>query len=169
MRRDRIAPCSLSSASQSSTVQVFYIGIALAVLILMEGILILKFNDLLKELKELLEFLHGHHHKVVRLVIVSKESNMADVVQGGTLAFEVQGFNKFSVQVPLTDATVGVDNPDIGTDTVSAAGTGGVFTAGTVIASGNITAAAAGLTATPLPVNVVADTVVASVTIVPTP
>ena len=105
---------------------------------------------------------------VRRVVIVPKEINVADVVEGGQFLFEVQGFNKGGKRVPVSDATVGVDNPAIGADTVNADGTNGVLTAGTAPAAGNITARAAGIDATPFPINVVADNTVATVQIVPT-
>ena len=53
---------------------------------------------------------------------------MATVMEGATLGFVVQGFNKKGNPVPLTDASVSTGDASIATATVNADGTGGVLT-----------------------------------------
>ena len=103
-----------------------------------------------------------------KVVITLKGSNVADVAPGGVIHFEVQCFNNGGKRIMPTDATVAVNPTTLGTDSVNADGSSGVFTAGSAEGTGEITARAAGIDATPLPVNVV-DNTITRVTIVPLP
>jgi hypothetical protein len=91
-----------------------------------------------------------------------------NVVEGGSFTFTVVAKNKFGTVLPVTDAAVSVDNPDLGAVTVNADGTGGVFTAA-VGKDGdlNLVPSAGGVQGTPFQLTVSGDTTVASVEIVP--
>lgn len=91
-----------------------------------------------------------------------------DIVEGGVLNFKVVAKNRFGTVVPVTDAAVVLDNPDLGTVSVSGDGSGGVFTAATGKAGAvGLTPSAGGVIGPAFPVAVVADSEVASVELVP--
>lgn len=91
----------------------------------------------------------------------------ATVVQGSTFAFHVEARNKAGNIVPITDAAVALSDPALGTVTVNADGTGGVFSsAPTAAGSETMTPSAGGVTGVGFVVDVTADTAVASVAIV---
>jgi hypothetical protein len=104
-------------------------------------------------------------------------TKMADgtVVQGGTFPFHVEA-KKLGVLQPITDAAVALSDPALGTVTVNADGTGGVFTAANdAAAPETMTPTALGVTGagfvldiTPAPVvvSIVPDSAPVSVAIV---
>lgn len=87
---------------------------------------------------------------------------MAEIVEGGSFSFTVVAKNKFGTVVAISDASV---TASAGTASVDADGKNGVF-AGPVGVS-VLTAAAGGKTSDAFPVEVKADTTVATVEIVP--
>lgn len=91
---------------------------------------------------------------------------MAQVSEGGTFNFEVVARNKFGKRLPISDAAVALSDATLGAVTVSVDGTAGVFTAATGVEGTEVmTPSAAGVTGAPFELPVVADAVVASVTI----
>lgn len=87
------------------------------------------------------------------------------VVQGGSFAFHVEA-RKAGVLVPITDAAVALSDPALGSVTVNADGTGGVFVAAAdAAAPETMTPSAGGTTGTPFVLDITAAPVV--VTIVP--
>jgi hypothetical protein len=93
---------------------------------------------------------------------------MSDLVEGGVLNFKVVAKNKFGTVVPVADAAVALDRTDLGSVTVNPDGSAGVFTAAAGLEGDVVlTPSAGGVTGTPFPVSVKADSVVASVELVP--
>ena len=90
---------------------------------------------------------------------------MANVVEGGVLNFTVVAKNAAGRVVPDSGISASVDTP-VGTVTVNADGSGGVFTAGSTDGSGNIFATDGKLTSAPFPVTVAADNTPASLEVV---
>lgn len=91
---------------------------------------------------------------------------MTQVVEGKQFLFTVVAKNSAGRVVPSTDASVTLDAP-VGTATVDVDGNNGVFTAGSVDGTANLVAMVAGVSSAPFPLEVVADTAVASVEVVP--
>lgn len=98
-----------------------------------------------------------------------QENQMADgtVVQGGSFPFHVEARNKAGNLVPITDATVALSDPSLGSVSVNADGSGGVFIAGAAaVGSEAMTPTAGGVTGAAFVLDVTLDNVIASVAIV---
>ena len=91
-----------------------------------------------------------------------------DLVEGGVFNFTVVAKNRHGTVVPINDAAVALDDPNLGTVAVNPDGSAGSFTANVgVTGNVNLTPSAKGVTGTPFPLSVVADLDVVTVELVP--
>lgn len=96
---------------------------------------------------------------------------MADgsVVEGGSFPFHLECKNSRGTVVVPTDATVALSDPSLGTVTINADGSGGVFTSTAGPGSEVITGTAGGVSAgpsNPFSLDITADTTIVSVAVV---
>jgi hypothetical protein len=118
-----------------------------------------------RELGKHLALFYIEHCQPHTLEIVWQGDPM-DIVVGGTGSFTVVARNAEGIIVPDSNITVSSDNTSVVTATVNMDGSNGVAT-GVADGSANLVATDGTITSPPLPVNVTADLVVATLEIVP--